>query len=133
MQGHPSTEKNAWNLTNNAWNTSKSPNPKDARLNLLGWILNGMGQLYGATGNTSNEISNFFEARSLASSVRDTTLMEVTNSSLGDAYFDLGKLDSALIFQQEALFLYTHSDVFKKYKGSVLSAIGKIYQQKGRF
>ena len=92
-----------------------------------------MGQLYGLTGNTSNEISNLFEARSLASSVRDTTLLEVTNMHLGNVYFDVGKLDSALIFQQKALFLYTHSDVFKKYEGNVLSAIGRIYQQKGDF
>src|ERR1700709_783177 len=40
------SEKNAWNLTHNAWNTSKSPNPKDARLDLLGWILRGIGGLY---------------------------------------------------------------------------------------
>ncbi len=129
----PSIEKNTWNLTHNAWNTSRSPNPKDARLNLLGWIHSTMGGLYGITGDTSNEISNFFEARRLASSVLDTTLLEVTNSSLGDVYFDLGKLDSALIFQQKALFLYTHSDVFKKYKGNVLSSIGNIYQKKGDF
>ncbi|MES1221891.1 MAG: ATP-binding protein [Bacteroidota bacterium] len=128
-----SAEENAWNLTHNAWNTSGSPNPKDARLDLLGWILNEMGQLYGLTGNTSNEISNLFEARSLAASVRDTTLLEVTNMHLGDVYFNVGKLDSALIFQQEALFLYTHSNVFKKYEGDVLSAIGAIYLQKGDF
>ena len=69
----PASEKNAWNLTNNAWNTSKSPDPKDARLDLLGWILHGIGELYGHTGNTNIEISNIFEARSLAASVRDTT------------------------------------------------------------
>ncbi len=127
------SEKNTWNLTNNAWNTSKSPNPKDARLDLLGWILHGIGELYGRTGNTNIEISNIFEARSLAASVRDTTLLEVTNSELGSAYFSVDKLDSALFFQQEALFLYNSSDVFRKYEGSVLMSIGKIYQKKGDF
>ncbi len=77
------SENNTWNLTHNAWNTSKSLDPKDARLDLLGWILNGIGELYGRTGNTNTEISNIFEARSLAASVRDTTLLEVTNSALG--------------------------------------------------
>lgn len=129
----PSTETNTWNLAHNAWNTSRSPNPKDARLNLLGWILNDIALLYGNTGNTSKVTSNLFEAISLASSVRDTTLLEVANSHLGDFYFSLGKLDSALIFQQKALFLYTHSDVFKKYKGNVLFSIGAIYQQQGNF
>ena len=128
-----SSEKNAWNLTNNAWNTCKSPDPKDARLDLLGWILSGTGQLYGLTGNTNTEISTNFEARSLAASVRDTTLLEVTNSALGYAYFALGKLDSALLFQQEALYLYNISDVFRKYEGNVLMSIGKIYQKKGDF
>ncbi|HLK29596.1 MAG TPA: ATP-binding protein [Puia sp.] len=128
---NPAIEKYAWNLTNNAWNTCKSPDPKNARLNLLGWILNDLGNLYGATGNTDIQISNLSEARSLASSVHDTTLLEVTNSTLGWAYFDLDKLDSALLFQQKALSLYESSDVFKKYEGDVLMSIGKIYQKKG--
>jgi signal transduction histidine kinase len=127
------TEKNAWNLTNNAWNTSKSPDPGDARLNLLGWILHGIGSLYGRTGHVTTEISHIFEARSLAASVRDTTLLEVTNSTLGYAYFALNKLDSALLYQQEALSLYNSSDAFRKYEGSVLVSIGKIYQKKGDF
>ncbi len=128
---NPAIEKNAWNLTNNAWNTSKSPNPKDARLNLLGWIHNSMGVLYRATGNTNNAISNYFEAKNLASFVRDTTLLEVTNSTLGGVYLILNKLDSALLFQQTALFLYKTSDVFRKYEGGALWTIGIIYQQKG--
>ena len=127
------SEKNAWNLTHNAWNTSRSPNPKDARLDLLGWILKGTGELYGHTGNTNTEISYTYEARSLATSVRDTTLLEVTNSGLGYAYFAIDKLDSALFFQQEALSLYNSSNVFRKYEGDVLMAIGKIYQKKGEF
>ncbi len=127
------SEKNAWNLTHNAWNTSKSPDPKDARLDLLAWILNGIGQLYGHMGNTNTQISNTFEARSLAASVRDTTLLEVTNSGLGYVYFALDKLDSALFFQQEALSLYNSSDVFRKYEGNVLMSIGNIYQKKGDF
>ncbi|MES1219279.1 MAG: hypothetical protein ABUT20_27485, partial [Bacteroidota bacterium] len=127
------SEKNAWNLTHNAWNTSKSPNPKDARRDLLSWILIGAGGLYGRTGNTKTEISYAFEARSLAASVRDTTLLEVTNAALGNAYFGLNKLDSALLFLQEALSLYNRSDVFRKYEGDVLMSIGKIYQKKGDF
>ncbi len=133
IAGTPSSEKNAWDLTHNTWNTSGSPHPKDARLDLLGWIHNDLGILYGITGNTSNEISNIFEANRLASSARDTTLLEVTNSHLGSAYYQAGKLDSALFFQQKALFLYRHSNVFKKYEGDVLSAIGRIYQQRGDF
>ncbi len=129
----PANEKNSWNLTHNAWNTSKSPDPKDARRDLLGWILRGIGGLYGHTGNTNTEISNTFEARSLAASVRDTTLLEVTNSALGYVYFALDKLDSALLFQQEALSLYNSSDVFRKYEGDVLMSIGKIYKKKGDF
>jgi signal transduction histidine kinase len=127
------SEQNTWNLTHNAWNTSKSPDPKEARLDLLGWILRGIGGLYGNTGNTNIEILNTFEARNLAASVRDTTLLEVTNSGLGYVYFALDKLDSALLFQQEALSLYNSSDVFRKYQGDVLMSIGKIYQRKGDF
>ena len=106
------SEKNAWNLTHNAWNTSKSADPKEARLDLLGWILRGTGALYGNTGNTNIEILNTFEARNLAASVRDTTLLEVTNSGLGYVYFALNKLDSALFFQQggssDSLLLCCH-------------------------
>ncbi|MGC4035208.1 MAG: tetratricopeptide repeat-containing sensor histidine kinase [Chitinophagaceae bacterium] len=128
----PAIEKYAWNLTGNAWNTSKNPDPKIARLNLLGWILNDVGNLYGTTGNTVTEISNLSEARNLAAFVGDTTLLEVTNSTLGWAYFYLNKLDSALHFQQNALSLYERSDVFKKYEGDVLISIGRIYQKKGQ-
>ena len=62
---------------------------KYARRDLLGWILSGTGELYGQTGNTNTEIATNFEARNLAASVRDTTLLEVTNSTLGYAYFAL--------------------------------------------
>jgi len=127
------SEKNAWNLAHNAWNTSKSPDPKDARRDLLSWVLIGAGGLYGRTGNTNTQLSYAFEARSLAASVRDTTLLEVTNAALGNAYFGLNKLDSALFFLQQALSLYNRSDVFRKYEGDVLMSIGKIYQKKGDF
>jgi len=127
------SEKDAWNITNNTWNTSKSPDPKDARRGLLSWILVGVGGLYGRTGNAKTEISYAFEARSLAASVRDTTLLEVTNAALGNAYFGINKLDSALFFLQEALSLYNRSNVFRKYEGDVLMSIGKIYQKKGDF
>ncbi len=127
----PASEKNAAHLASNAWNTSRNTDPKVARLNLLGWVLNSSGPLYGATGNTDTQIANYFEARSLAATVNDTTLLEATNSSLGLVYFALGKLDSALLFQQRALFLYKHSDVFKKFEGDVILSIGKIYQKKG--
>ena len=127
------SEKTAWNLSNNAWNTSKSPDPKDARRDLLSWVLIGAGGLYGHTGNSKTEIAYDFEARSLAASVRDTTLLEVSNAALGNAYFGLNKLDSALLFLQESLSLYNRSNVFRKYEGDVLMSIAKIYQQKGDF
>lgn len=127
------SEKNAWNINHNAWNTSKSPDPKDARRDLLSWILVGAGGLYGRTGNSKTELSYAFEARSLAASVGDTTLLEVTNADLGNVYFGLGKLDSAFLYLQEALSLYNRSNVFRKYEGDVLISIGKIYQKKGKF
>jgi len=127
------SEKNAWNMAHNAWNTSKSPDPKDARRDLLGWILVGVGGLYGRSGNSNTEISYAFEARSLAASVRDTTLLEVTNSALGNIYFGLNKLDSAFHYLHEALTLYNTSNVFRKYEGDVLMSIAKIYQKRGQF
>ena len=129
----PVAEKNPWNLTNNTWNTAHSNDPKIARLDLLGWTFSNMGILYGFTGNTDMQISYLFQARSIASSVRDTTLLEAVNGTIGKVYFHLNKLDSALLFLQNALFLYESSDVFKKYEGNVLTDVGKIYQKKGNF
>ena len=126
-------EKNPWNLTNNTWNTAHSTDPKTARLDLLGWTLTNMGILYGFTGNTDMQISDLFQARRIASSVHDTTLLEAVNGNIGRVYFHLNKLDSALFFLQSALYLYESSDVFNKYKGNVLADIGKIYQKKGNF
>ena len=99
----------------------------------MGWILKDAGGLYGRTGNTNTEIAYTFEARNLAAAVRDTTLLEVTNSALGHVYLSLNKLDSAFLFLQEALSLYNSSDVFRKYEGDVLMTIGKIHQKKGNF
>ncbi len=129
----PAAERNPWNLTNNTWNTAHSTDPKIARLDLLGWIFSNMGILYGVTGNTDMQISYFFQAISIASSVHDTTILEAVNGNLGSVYFQINKLDSALLFLQRALFLYENSDVFKKYEGNVLMDVGKIYQKMGNF
>ncbi len=121
----PASEKYTWNLP-------KGKTPQNARLNALGWIYHIMGHLYGATGNTDKQISNYFTAISLAESVQDTVLFALANMNIGRVYFRVNKLDSALIFAQRALdVLSTLSFEQRKYEGATLNVIGNIYQEKG--
>jgi len=118
----PASEKYTWNLP-------KERTPHSERLNTLGYNHLQMGHLYGATGNMETQIANYFTAMSLAESVQDSFLLSLANMNLGSNYFDLNKLDSALLFEQQALSFNSGG----RYKGSILSTIGDIYLQKGNF
>ncbi len=123
----PASEKYTWNLP-------KDRTPRKARLDALGYARHDMGHLYGLTGNTDKQISNYFTAISLAESVQDTVLLALANMNLGDAYLRLNRLDSALLFAQRSLDLFSKlSFEGRKYLGLTLNIIGNIYQRKGNF
>lgn len=123
----PASEKYTWNLP-------KGRTPRNERLDALGCTHHEMGHLYGATGNTDKQITNYFAAISLAESVPDTVLLASANMDLGNVYLRLNKLDSSLFFEQRALrFNVNLSFDLRKYEGWILTIMGNIYKEKGNF
>ena len=120
----PASEKNA--------RTFRGHTPREGRLDELADIHHNMGHLYGATGNIDKQISSYQQTIKLATSVKDTVLVALANMNLGYTYFGLNKLDSALLFEQTALALYSELKIDqRKYEGFVLNNIGDIYFKKG--
>jgi signal transduction histidine kinase len=72
---------------------------------------------------------NFFESRKIAESINDSTLYSLTSMNLGQAYMNMDKLDSALIFEQKAL-QYLNESGYSYYKGFIYNLTGEIYLQK---
>ena len=123
----PASEKNIWH-------PYRGLTPHNVRLNALGYLYLNMGHLYGKTGNTDKQTANYFTAKSFAESVSDTLLLTLANMNLGDVYLRLNKLDSALIFEQNALSFYAIQQFrARRYEGTTLLLMGDIYRQKKDF
>jgi tetratricopeptide (TPR) repeat protein len=119
------SEKNIWQISK----FSKEGNPRIARLTVLAIIHHDMARLYGGTGDTEKELSNYFEALKIGKSINDQAFLSIVNMSLGLAYMNLNKLDSALAFEQKALD-YSNTSDFQINKGQILIRIGTIYLKK---
>jgi tetratricopeptide (TPR) repeat protein len=121
----PSNEKFTWNLR-------EHQTPQSYRLWLLGYVHFGFNSLYGYTGNYEKQIDEAFEAIKVLSSFKDSLQLALIYPDLGDAYFKLNKLDSAIYFQQLALLCYNATSVTdKKYSGEIYVHLGEIYRKKG--
>jgi signal transduction histidine kinase len=121
-------EKNIWLISV----FSKDENPVIARKTVLGSVHDHLGILYIFTEDMENRIFHFFESRKIAVSINNLTLLSLTSLNLGHAYLNLSKLDSALIFEQEAL-QYSNELSYNIYKGYILNLIGEIYLQKENY
>ncbi len=106
--------------------------PHQRRLYNLGLIELRMGHLYGATGNRGMEKRRYFKALGYAQSIPDTFLLSLAYMYLGESYTYFNRLDSALIFEQQALALQPRLDFFlRTWEGSILYYLGNIYRKKG--
>ena len=121
------SEKNIWKISA----FSKSKNPRFARLYVLSNTYDLLGLLYHATGNNQKSKSYCYKALEIAEEVNDLIMLTLVNMDLGSLYSDLGKLDSALIFDQNAL-KYSNSSGYSKYKGIIYRSIAEIYAKKGK-
>jgi len=118
-------EKNIWHISV----FSKEEDPVVARMTVLGCIHDHLGILYIFTGDMEKRLLNFFESRKIAESINDSTLYSLTSMNLGQAYMNMDKLDSALIFEQQAL-QYLNESGYSKYTGFIYNLTGEIYLQK---
>src|SRR5204863_9855611 len=71
-------------------------------------------------------------AKKFAESIKDTLLLAEIYPDIGEAYFKLNKLDTAIAFEQKSLEYFSAIPFDdRKYEGQVYSIIGSIYQQMG--
>jgi len=128
IAGNKETGKNVWHVEL----LSKDKNSQTARMKVLGRIYSNLGVLYIDMDDMTKLQTNFFKSRKIAEKINDKALLSIDDMNLGEAYTWMDKLDSALIFEQEALQSVNESG-FKKYKGFILQLIGNIYLKKENY
>ena len=115
----------------NKYFTSNDPNIN--RIILLGYIKNSLAMLYGRTNNFDKQLSVLKEAKNtIETETTDFNLRWTINNNIANAYLNMGKLDSALYFQQITLGIESKLDG-KNYSGASNKAIGDILFRKGNF
>ncbi len=75
------------------------------------------------------QISSYKQTISIGETINDPTILSLVNMNLGETYYNLNKLDSALVFEKKAL-IYSNASGFIAYKGLILATIGNIYTKK---
>ncbi len=110
-----------------------SNDPTINRIILLGYIKNSLAMLYGRTNNFDKQLSVLKEAKNtIETETTDFNLRWTINNNIANAYLNMGKLDSALYFQQITLGIESKLDG-KNYSGASNKAIGDILFRKGNF
>ena len=110
-----------------------SEDPKINRIILLGYIKNSLAMLYGRTNNFDKQLSELKEAKKIIETeTTDFNLRWTINNNIANAYLNMGKLDSALYFQQITLAIENKLEN-KNYGGASNKAIGDILFRKGNF
>jgi tetratricopeptide (TPR) repeat protein len=89
--------------------------------------------LYGRTGKLDKQLSELKEAKNtIETETTDLNLRWTINNNIANAYLNMGKLDSALYFQQIVLPIESKIEN-KNYGGASNKAIGDILFRKGNF
>ncbi|MDN3657279.1 histidine kinase dimerization/phosphoacceptor domain -containing protein [Ferruginibacter paludis] len=110
-----------------------SNDPTINRIILLGYIKNSLAMLYGRTENFDKQLSELKEAKTIIETeTTDLNLSYTINNNIANAYINMGKLDSALFFQQIVLSIESKIEN-KNYGGASNKAIGDILFRKGYF
>ena len=89
------------------------------------------GNLLGDMGKTDQQIFHYKESMNISKTIGSTVLLGLSSGNLGNAYFTLGKLDSALLMEQNAEQISIQTNQ-KDFLGYVYIIIAKIFlkQQK---
>ena len=121
----PESEKSFW-----YWRfMPKETTPRINRLQALVYLRQRLDNLYRLTGDTTKRIFENLKSKKIAQEINDSALLSFANSSLGQIYFDLNKLDSALAFYQEAMNFSFHTG-FQNQRPNIMVGIGNIYYKK---
>ena len=130
----PTCEKTVWHFSN-------SQTPREVSISILNTNQYLLALLYATVGNSEKKISSFLNAKTYAESIGDTAAIGFIFHQLGWDMLGLGKLDSALLFAQKALFYFSKSSITfrdsryigRTYVGGVYNTIGEIYRRQGNF
>ena len=108
---------------------------KDAETNrkeLLGWIKNSLGILYGLTGSNDKKLNELLEAKHLTEhEVNDMFLLAGICSNIMGSYMAKNKLDSALYYQRLTME-YENKTSRQTYNGVSFTTIGEIFSRQGK-
>ena len=108
----------------------RTATPHKQRLSELGFAHQIMGVLYANSHNYEKALTHHEHARRNAEMSGNIPLQSIINMTMARAYLNLKKVDSALISEQLAYKQVTETG-FKRYSGSVLLNLGRIYAAKG--
>ena len=124
IAGNPETEKDFWKLVS-PWMISPGNSPISSRLVVLGNLHMGMANLFIRVGNSELARYHFTEAGRIGKESQAFKFLYYLYATMGIAYKNMNRLDSALIIEQKALSL-SRQFGYKENVSRVLTYIGEI-------
>jgi len=124
----PESEKSIWILP--PWMLSADRSPKTTRLNVLGNLHMAIANLFFRTGNTELLTYHFSEAARIGEETKGFSFLFYLYATMGVAYKNLNKLDSALLLEQKALSIAKQHG-YKDFVSRVLAYTGDIHLAMG--
>src|SRR5688500_17020520 len=128
IAGSPESEKNFWKLP--PWMFAPDSTPKSSRMIVLANLHMGMANLFIRIGNTELLTYHFGEARRIGEETNANIFLYYLYATMGIAYKNLNKLDSAMIIEQKALSLSKQFG-YKFNVSRILAYIGEINLARG--
>ena len=119
-------KEKTWLLFSNIFSINFTGNN---RLLMLAYAHHMMGILMRQTDNNDQSLIQFRQARNISSQIQHRTRLMMADMNLGRSFTAVNQLDSALLFENEAVFL-AHDVNFKKYLGQIYQSLGEIYRKK---
>ena len=113
-----------------SWLLASEPTPEKSRLLILCLTHHMFGILMDRTQNTEQVLFHFKEGKRLATEINNPQRNLIADMNIGNTYIDVNKIDSALIFENEAKDIAIKIGQ-KKYLSYILTCFGDIALKKG--
>ncbi len=123
LAGDPKNASNSWFIT-------PQSTPEKARLLMLSLVHHMFSVLMDRTENKEQQVFQLKEAKRIALQINNPLRIMLADMNLGVAYVSLDKIDSALIFENEAKDIALKTGQ-KKYLGYMIGVFGDIALKKG--
>ncbi|HSY76003.1 MAG TPA: ATP-binding protein, partial [Bacteroidia bacterium] len=123
LAGDPKNASNSWFIT-------PQSTPEKARLLILSLVHHMFSVLMDRTENKEQQVFQLKEAKRIALQINNSLRIMLADMNLGAAYVSLDKIDSALIFENEAKAIALKTGQ-EKYLGYMIGVSGDIALKKG--